>query len=56
MSLTHKEAIQGAKSHIEEACLCLLDTADGDWLGVMQDLQNVEVKLDDELDRLEEEE
>lgn len=55
MSLTHKEAIQGAKSAIEEACLCLLN-ADGDWLDVMQDLQSAEVKLDDELYRLGEEE
>lgn len=55
MSLSHKEAIRGAKSAIEEACLCLLD-ADPDWLGVMQDLQSIGVKLDDELDRLEEKE
>lgn len=55
MSLSHKEAIRGAKSAVEEACLCLLD-ADGDWLEVMQDLQSVEIRLDDELYRLGEEE
>ena len=56
MSLSHKDAIRGAKSAIEEACLCLLDANEGDWLGVMQDLQSIEVKLDDELYRLGEEE
>lgn len=55
MSLSHKRAIRGAKSAIVEACLWLLD-ADGDWLKEIQDLQSVEVKLDDELDRLGEEE
>jgi hypothetical protein len=55
MSLSHEEAIRGAKSAIEEACLCLLDADEGNWLGVMYDLRSIEAKLDDELYRLGEE-
>lgn len=53
MSLSKRDAIEGAISHIDNAILCLLDAYD---VGGRDELAKVKRGLEDELEHLREEE